>query len=74
MSNPRTVTFTYKNHRGEVAKRNVQPIALKFMTTKWHPEQQWLLEAYDNEKEEVRLFAVKDITNWAGSPPKAKKG
>lgn len=63
--NARTVTFIYKNHRGETARRNVQPISIKFGATQWYPEAQWLLEAYDNDKEAVRLFALKRIKDWS---------
>jgi predicted DNA-binding transcriptional regulator YafY len=70
--NQRTVTFIYKNHRGEVGKRNVQPISMRYQATQWHPEPQWLLEAYDNEKEAVRLFAMSDIKDWSGPKPKTE--
>jgi hypothetical protein len=29
--------------------------------TEWHPEPQWMLQAFDLEKREHRLFAMRDI-------------
>jgi hypothetical protein len=55
------LTFSYKNHRGEVATRVVTPILVRFGSTEWHPELQWLLQAFDHEKQAEREFAMKDI-------------
>lgn len=54
-------TFRYTNHRGEVALRIVIPHALRFGQSPYHKEDQWLLECYDCDKEELRTFALKDI-------------
>lgn len=58
------VKFKYKNYRGEVAWRSVEPIEIRFGSTDWHPEPQWLLRALDVEKNAEREFAIKDIEVW----------
>ena len=61
---PVEVTFTYKNYRGEVSVRLVCPIMIAFGRTGFHPEPQWLLHAWDLNKEAERTFAMKDISDW----------
>jgi len=60
----RAVCFWYTNYRGEKAWRVVIPVAIRFDATQWHPERQWLLDALDTEKNEMRAFAMKDIRGW----------
>lgn len=56
------MVFTYRNHEGKVAVRKVRPNGtLWFGKTKWHPEEQWFLPAYDTERKAMRDFAFKDI-------------
>lgn len=62
------LTFLYKNHRDEVALRNVFPISVRFGTTEWHPEAQWLLRAFDRDKQAEREFAMRDINPLAAPP------
>lgn len=62
------VKIDYTNHRGERAVRTIQPRAIAFDMTEWHPDQQWLLEAYDVEKGAGRTFAMKDIHGWDVKP------
>lgn len=62
------LTFQYKNHRGEVAARVVFPISVRFGATEWHPEAQWLLRAFDRDKQAEREFAMRDI-NPPAAPP-----
>jgi hypothetical protein len=53
--------FAYTNWRGQRSLRTVTaPIGLTFASTKYRPEQQWLLDAYDVDKEERRTFALRD--------------
>lgn len=54
-------TVTYTNYRGETATRSIQPSRLFWGSTEWHPEPQWLLEAWDFGKSEARVFALKDM-------------
>lgn len=55
------LSFWYKNYRGEVSERTVRPIRIYHGATEWHPEPQWLLEAFDMEKDAVRAFAMCDM-------------
>ena len=55
------LAFTYRNHRGQVAARRAFPIWIWFGSTKWHPEPQWLMRAFDFDKGEVRDFALRDM-------------
>ena len=59
-----TVRIDYTNHRGERAWRRIRPIGIAFTSSEWHPERQWLLEAYDLDKEARRLFALKSVLYW----------
>lgn len=57
------ITFTYRNWRGEVAQRVVRPIAIRFGATEYHPRPQWLMQAFDLEKQAVRDFAMSDLSD-----------
>lgn len=56
------LTFSYKNWRGESATRRVRPLRMWFGSTEWHSEPQWFLEALDIDKNQVRDFALVDIS------------
>lgn len=53
----------YRNYRGEVAKRHIIPKGIVFGDTEWHPESQWLLHAWDEDKQAYRYFAIKDFVS-----------
>lgn len=57
------IMFDYINWKSNKSTRIVEVGELYYGSTKYHPEKQWLLEAYDIVKEDVRVFALKDITN-----------
>jgi hypothetical protein len=61
-----TVEIVYTNYRGETAVRKVNPKRIWFGKTDWHPEEQWLLDAFDIAKQADRSFAMKDIRAWLG--------
>jgi hypothetical protein len=63
MKEPTTFRFVYRNHRGEIAERRVIPDAVRFGTTEWHPTPQWLLRAYDLDKQALREFAMSEISS-----------
>jgi hypothetical protein len=67
-------TFTYKNYRGDIAVRNVTPISVRFGSTEWHPEPQWLLLAFDHEKQAEREFAMTDIGGAAQDARETRTG
>lgn len=54
--------FIYTNYRGETGKRRVMPKRIWWGSTEYHPEPQWLLLAFDLDKQADRDFAVRDIT------------
>ena len=62
--NDMIVIIDYTNHRGERRKRKILPHNIGFKATEWHPEMQWVLSAYDFEKDAMRSFAFKDIHGW----------
>lgn len=55
----------YINWRNEKAWRTIIPIEIWFGSTEWHKEKQWLLKAWDIEKDAERDFAIKDIESWS---------
>lgn len=60
----RTVNIVYTNYKGETALRKIVPERIWFGKTDWHPEEQWLLDAFDEQKGASRSFAVRDIRAW----------
>jgi predicted DNA-binding transcriptional regulator YafY len=66
------VTIRYTNYRGETGVRRVLPIEIRFISTEWHPQPQWIMEAYDVEKGAQRSFALKDILEWSVNDSHAK--
>lgn len=58
------VKFIYVNHRGERGLHTVRPIRVYFGSTAYHPEAQWLLEAFDLDRRETRDFALSNIGGW----------
>lgn len=60
----RLVELDYTNHRGERAVRRVQPLGLRFESTEWHPEPQWVLQAFDLDRRAERSFALQDVHSW----------
>ncbi|ABS14239.1 hypothetical protein I6H96_02570 [Brucella anthropi] len=55
------VKVAYTNYRGETSVRTITPQRLWHGSTEWHPEPQWLVTAYDHDKQAVRDFAFKDL-------------
>ena len=58
------VAILYTNYRGETSVRKIVPKRIWFGKTDWHPEHQWILEAFDLEKGANRGFAMKDVKAW----------
>lgn len=58
------ISIVYTNYRGETSVRRIVPEKIWFGSTEWHPEEQWLLDAVDLEKNAPRSFALKDIRAW----------
>jgi len=60
----KVVAILYTNYKGETGWRKIVPQKIWFGATEWHPENQWLLDAHDTEKDALRNFAMKDIQEW----------
>ncbi len=61
---PDRARIRYKNWSGIVSWRTILPERILFGSTEWHPEEQWLLQAWDADKNERRFFAMRDIQKW----------
>lgn len=59
------LVVSYMNYRGEVSTRTITPIKPWYGSTEWHPEPQWLLKAFDHEKDAERDFALADFGSRA---------
>ena len=55
------ITLTYTNWMGETAERAIIPRRVWWGSTEWHHEPQWLLTAFDVDKQAERDFALKDF-------------
>lgn len=60
----RLVEIDYVNWQRVRSKRLIRPVRLYFGSTEYHHESQWLLEAFDQDKQAGRTFAMKDILKW----------
>lgn len=59
------VEIVYTNWKGITSTRHIIPIEIFFGSTEWHKEEQWLLNAFDVDKQANRAFALKDIKSWS---------
>lgn len=66
--------FIYKNYAGLVSERTVIPYSVWFGATKWHPEPQFFLNAFDVDKNELRDFALEDFLDRDGAVNEAVAG
>jgi hypothetical protein len=61
----------YTNDKSETAIRNIMPVTLYYGSNEWHPEEQWLLVAWDSDKQALRTFSLqgfKDGNNALSLP------
>jgi predicted DNA-binding transcriptional regulator YafY len=58
------VEIRYTNHRGEIAVRRILPFHIWFGKSPYHDGEQWFLDAVDLDKNQLRGFAMKDISEW----------
>lgn len=70
----RTVVIDYTNWRGEHGERRVIPQRIWFGSTEWHPEPQWLLDAFDIERGANRSFTMAEIRAWRPSARDVRAG
>lgn len=64
MDDKKQVKILYTNWKGETAYRNIIPKTIEFKSTQWHKEEQWILNAFDIDKQADRGFAIQDIKEW----------
>ena len=64
MDTKTAITILYTNWKGETAYRRIIPKGLRFASSEFHPEAQWLLDAYDLDKQADRAFAMRDVKEW----------
>ena len=64
----KAIVFWYRNYKGEEGYRRVIPISMRFGTSEWHKEPQWLLLADDTVNGKQREFAMRDISSVVGKP------
>lgn len=57
------ISFDYVNWEGKSSTRNVIVRSISFGSNQWHQQPQWLMKAWDLDKNEIRLFAMKDMSN-----------
>lgn len=62
------VTIDYTNYKGERRKRRIMPMDIEFRVTPHHTTPQWILHAWDIEKDARRSYAMKDIHSWEPAP------
>lgn len=56
-----TIQFDYVNWQGVKATRKAEVQSFHYGATEYHPEEQWLMSAWDSEKQANRVFAIKDM-------------
>lgn len=64
MNEKQVVTILYTNYKGKTALRRIIPKSIMYAHNEWHTEDQWLMLAFDVEKNADRTFALKDIKAW----------
>lgn len=58
------VSIVYTNYKGNTSLRRIIPKEVLFASNEWHKEKQWLLIAFDVDKQADRTFALKDVRAW----------
>ena len=51
----------YTNYKGETAIRTITPKRLWLGSTEFHEERQWIMTAFDHDKQADRDFALRDF-------------
>lgn len=64
IENGKPIQIVYTNYKGETGLRKILPKEIHFGNNDWHVEPQWLLTAFDLEKNAERTFAMRDIRAW----------
>ena len=64
MEDNKVIKMIYTNWKGETGLRKIIPKEIIFSSNEYHKEEQWLLVAFDLDKNAERTFAIKDIKSW----------
>lgn len=64
MEEMKTLRFFYQNWRGQTGYRTVKDPKFWYGSTEFHKHPQWMIKAYDVEKDAIRDFAVCDIIEF----------
>lgn len=62
MTKDQTLTIGYTNYHGDYSVRRIIPLRVYFGSSEYHGPQ-WLLEAFDLDKQALRDFAMKDFSD-----------
>jgi len=60
----RLIKIKYKNWKGEIGIRNIVPLFMRYGHTDFRKEDQWLLSAWDVDKDAERTYAIMDIIEF----------
>ncbi len=55
------VLLDYTNYAKQRSVRQIFPIKMVYEATQRHPEQQWLVYAWDIERKDYRYFAMQEM-------------
>jgi hypothetical protein len=58
------IKVKYKNWKGEVGIRTIIPKLVYYGRTDYHPQNQWLLDVWDVDKNAPRTYALMDIIEF----------
>lgn len=72
--NQKQVKIDYTNWRNERGIRAIIPHKIYFGSNEWHPTPQYLLEAWDVEKEAFRTFSLQKIHQWIEEVERVESG
>ena len=64
--NIKELKFIYQNWKGEISTRTIDgnSINIYYGEVEWHKGEQWIMEAMDLDKQDIRHFALKDIIKY----------
>lgn len=57
------IKFGYTNWEGIVNYRTVEIKSIYYGFTEYHQQNQWLMKAWDFDKNAIRVFAMNDMVN-----------
>lgn len=57
------LAFNYVNYRGQTGRRKVRPLSIRWGTSDWYKTPQWLLSCWDLDKDDMREFAIANMTD-----------